>query len=252
MRLHRFYSPTQIGADAYVTVRSADLVHQIRRVFRMKEGDHIILFNGTGFDYECKIDGFGDGSKISSNNCIRLHVISTKRSRINPQHKIFLCASVIKKDKFEWIVEKATELGVTDIVPVVSHRSEKKSLNRTRLEKISVEASEQCGRGTIPMIYPVMGVADVAAFLEKEHGREGEVNKLAFHTEGERFGGGRASKIFREESDLAIFIGPEGGWSDEEIAMFHRQGIRILTLGDQILRAETAAVSALSLLMFGE
>lgn len=246
MRLHRFYTTESIGADPRITIHSADLVHQIRRVFRMTPGDSVILFNGTGFDYECKIDNFGERNTIDSDNIIRLHVTTTKRSRIASQQKIFLCASVVKKDTFEWVVEKASELGVTDIIPVISARSEKKSLNTSRLKKIAIEASEQSGRGTVPMVHTIMGVEDAAMFLQREEGNAG-IQLIAFHTEGERF---RAGQISKGES-VGVFIGPEGGWTDEEVDMFHSHDIAVRSLGDQVLRSETAVVSTLSLLVFG-
>lgn len=251
MRLHRFYTTEKLEENSVVKIHSAELVHQIRRVFRLGEGDSVILFNGTQFDYLCKIDGFGDGDKISSNNVIRLRVTASERSRSSSQQKIYLCVAVTKKDTFEWIVEKATELGVTDIIPVVSERSEKKSLNETRLKKIAVEASEQSGRGTIPMVHEIMGLGDVEKILEKIQNDSNQLNKIAFHTEGDKF---LVNKVIDDKSiqDIVIFIGPEGGWSPEEIDMFHNHNIKVFSLGSQVLRTETAVIATLSLIVFGK
>ena len=243
MRLHRFYTAESIDPKHEVKIHSTELMHQIRRVFRLDAGDSVVLFNGTGFDHECKIDSFDEGSKILGNNCIRLHVTMTKRSRISSKRRLYLCAAIVKKDTFEWIAEKATELGVTDIIPVLAERSEKKSLNEMRLLKIAVEASEQSGRGDIPMVHPVMGLADVGEFLEKN---KGIITKIAFHTEGKRL----SRKEIHQDSNLAIFIGPEGGWSESEVEMFHKDGIILRSLGDQVLRAETAVIAALSQVVF--
>ncbi len=263
MRLHRFYVREALppaGGNMIVEIDSPELVHQIRNVFRMKVGDKIIIFNGTGFDYECKIDGFEKRNKISSNSVICLTVqVSTRNNNISGR-KLFLCASLIKKDHFEWVVEKATELGVTDIVPISAERSEKKSLNEERLRKIVIEASEQSGRDTTPMVRQIMGLGSAVSLLKKENS---EIKILTFHTEGESVakyrslvsgvtnGEGCDIKNTKANTPIAVFIGPEGGWSVAEIETFHREGVEIVCLGPQVLRAETAVVVALSIVVFG-
>jgi len=245
MRLHRFYVNETLEGQTQVTIHSTELVHQIRRVFRLREGDSVILFNGTQFDYVCKIDGFGDESKLSDTTVIHFRVTATERSRSSSQQQLFLCAALTKKDTFEWIVEKATELGVTDIIPVIAERSEKKSLNAERLKKIAIEASEQSGRATIPMVHDIMGLEDVAEFLKqrgvfpKQH--------IVFHTEGDVFNRSNIDVSL----PLAVYIGPEGGWSVKELKYFHTQNISVACLGPQVLRAETAVVATLSQVVFG-
>ncbi|MBU6231323.1 16S rRNA (uracil(1498)-N(3))-methyltransferase [Patescibacteria group bacterium] len=243
MRLHRFYAEKEIGNDTEIELSSAELANQIRRVFRLGIGDSIIVFNGTGFDYECKIDSFGSGDKIKSDSYIKLIVNSVSRSRWNCERKIYLCAALVKKDNFEWIAEKATELGVSDVIPVIAEHSEKKSVNESRLKKIAIEASEQSGRGDVPMIHEIMGVNDAVEFVKSRMGAA----VLAFHTEGERFEHGSSSD---KTKPLAVFIGPEGGWSPAEIDMFHKERILVVQLGPQILRAETAVIAALSQVVF--
>ncbi|MEK7646198.1 MAG: RsmE family RNA methyltransferase [Patescibacteria group bacterium] len=252
MRLHRFYTTEKIDTEHVFTIDSAELVHQVRRVFRLKKGDSIILFNGTHFDYICKIDDSDTGSIIVSDNSIRLRVTAMERSRSSTQQKLFLCAAITKKDTFEWIVEKATELGVTDIIPVMAERSEKKSLNAVRLNKIAIEASEQSGRDTIPMVHPIMGLLDVEDLLQQGPASptSSNIQKIAFHTEGELLKREDLSSYTTQKADLACFIGPEGGWSPQEIEMFHTHNIPVKCLGSQILRTETAVVAALSLVVF--
>lgn len=243
MRLHRFYIQQEIGAQTEIVIRSAELVHQVRRVFRLKKGETIVVFNGTGFDYECKIDGFGEENTLKSDSVLRLLVSSVSRSRYSPKRRLFLCAAIVKKDTFEWIVEKATELGVTDIIPIRAEHSEKKSLNETRLRKIAIEASEQSGRGTTPMVLPIMGQGEAAAFLKK---KKLDIQIMAFHTEGEL----PARSDLVGKGPLAVFIGPEGGWSPDEIEMFHKLDIPVRCLGAQVLRTETAVIAALSQVVF--
>jgi 16S rRNA (uracil1498-N3)-methyltransferase len=245
MRLHRFYIPQPIGNETEITIHSAELVHQVRRVFRLKEGDSIIFFTGTGFDYECKIAKFGLHTIIST-------VTSISRSRFQAGRDIILAAAVVKKDTFEWIVEKATELGVSRIIPIMAERSEKKSLNESRLKKIAIEASEQSGRSTVPEILPIASLEDVLdpAYFNRLKRTQPEdrthLSSVAFHTEGELLN----RREYSNDKPLVVYIGPEGGWSDDEIDMFHKNDIPVRSLGNQILRAETAVIAALSQVVF--
>ncbi len=237
MRLHRFYTTEKIEPGQTLEINSAELANQVGRVFRLKAGDSIILFSGTGFDYLCNIDSAGSESII-----VRVEATPPKRSRFEPARKLILCAGIVKKDTFEWIVEKATELGVTDIIPVMAERSEKKSLNEDRLKKIAIEASEQSGRGNVPFISSIKSLSDIINDLKKSG-----IRTIAFHTEGEQI----TAKDIENNDPIAIFIGPEGGWSEKEINLFHEKGVDVRCLGNQVLRAETAVVATLAVLVFG-
>jgi len=236
MRFHRFYFTEKVGNKTDLTIESAELANQINRVFRLKKGDGVIVFDGSGNDYECKIVDFNQES-------VMLKVGEGNPSRYIPARKVCLYQAIIKKDKFEWIVEKATELGVTDIIPVLAERSEKKSLNKERLQKIAIEASEQSGRGDVPVVHeissPKLTVEIISDFI-------GE--KIALHLEGLSLEVARVTFTHKAQP-LAIFIGPEGGWSPTEIDMFHTLKVPIYSLGKQILRSETAAVVALAKMM---
>ena len=247
MRLHRFYTTEEIVPGKQLTINSAELVNQVRRVFRLKTGDKLVLFNGTGFDYLVQIANYSDSGKMDSDNRIIFDVDSAapSRSRFMPLRQIYLYAAIVKKDNFEWIVEKATELGVTDIVPVMAERSEKKNLNEDRLKKIAVEASEQSGRGSVPTIKPIVSFDGALQDVKKEQRKDEKI--IAFHTEGEVF---HRDMITNTTGPIAVFIGPEGGWSEHEIETFHSHSIEVRTLGPQVLRAETAVVAALSQVVF--
>lgn len=238
MRLHRFYIEQTIGNKPEVIVDSPEIINQVRRVFRLKKGDSVILFDSSGSDYECVL---GD----STDKVGHFNVVSSSKSVYMPTRDVILYAAITKKDTFEWIVEKATELGVTKIVPVLAERSEKKSLNMERLHKISVEASEQCGRGNLPMIQPIVSLEEVLS------GRDIE-QRIVFHIDGQAFSSTEIFKTEGEKSPIMIFIGPEGGWSPEEISTFHKHNMPIYSLGKQVLRAETAVISALSLVLLGK
>ncbi|MEI8249084.1 MAG: RsmE family RNA methyltransferase [Candidatus Taylorbacteria bacterium] len=237
MRLHRFYVTEQVGIKDTLVIESTTLVHQIKDVFRLKSGDSVIVFDGSGSDFECTIS---DMNKKS----ISLNVVSTEKSHFMPTREVVLYSAIVKKDTFEWIVEKATELGVTTIIPVIANRSEKKALNMERLNKIAVEASEQSGRGDVPKIGEIMTLKDV---IKSRQGLP-LAEMIAFDIDAPllpRVGLGR-------NVSCGLFIGPEGGWSSDEVALFHTNNIPVKSLGSQVLRAETAVIVALSLVMLGK
>lgn len=235
MRLHRFYIPNKIGSQKEIVINSSELINQIKRVFRLKKGDSVVMFDGSGNDFECLIESFTDDSVV-------LNIGNVSQSRFMPIDDLRLYVALVKKDTFEWIVEKATELGVAHIIPVMAERSEKKNLNNERLRKISIEASEQSGRGCVPIIEDIV---DLETALSTDQGRtSAKSKKIAFHTEGVSYSHGRPS-------GTSIFIGPEGGWSPREIQLFHENNVSVACLGKQILRTETAVISALSVIIFG-
>jgi 16S rRNA (uracil1498-N3)-methyltransferase len=235
MRLHRFYVTESIGSKKEITIHSDELANQLSRVFRLKTGDRVVLFDGSGFDFECTITDFGK----SDQKVVTFSVEKKSESRSMSTRDIYLYAAIVKKDTFEWIVEKATELGVTKIIPVMAERSEKKNLNEERLKKIAIEASEQSGRGSVPDISPIVDLSKAFELAAASH-----VPAVAFHLEGESL------SAHATTGSAALFIGPEGGWSPEEVEMFHTNKIPVVSLGTQVLRTETAVVAALSLTVF--
>lgn len=234
MRLHRFFTSEKLEIGGNVIISSIELVNQIKNVFRMKVGDRVILFNGGEYDFECSITSI---DKIS----VQLIPKKSSSCRNVINKNIVLCASVIKKDNFELIIEKVTELGVSAIVPIVSQRSEKKSLNLERLNKIAIEASEQSGRNNVPVISEIKELGSVLQDLSKEN-----MNIVVFHTDRNQIHEGKSSTLEMPVNNVAIFIGPEGGWTDEEVKLFHSAKALFLSLGKGILRAETAAIVAVS------
>ncbi len=236
MRLHRFYITETVGTKNEVVLDSADQVNQIRKVFRLKKGDLLVIFDGSGSDYTCGIEDFRDDTIV-------LGVREVSKSRFVPEREVVLCVAIVKKDTFEWIVEKATELGVTKIIPIIAERTEKKALNEERLKKIVIEASEQSGRGTVPVIHPIITLKEAVEWV-----KEKKIEAIAFHTDAELLHRSDLSEV----EPLEVFIGPEGGWSQAEIDLFHEHNIPVKSIGTQVLRAETAVVATLSLVVFGK
>ena len=228
MRLHRFYVLQPLGEE--VVIDYAPIVSQWMKVFRYQIGDFVILFNGNGNDYSYSIH------EVSKKSVTLIRTKSTL-SYI-PKRKITLYLSVIKKDNFELVVQKATELGITSIVPILSLRSEKKNLSLERLEKIAIEASEQCGRGDIPTISPVITLeAALSSLSSSTYSIMFNMNEKPLRDLPKR----------SDDAELALFIGPEGGWGGADIILIEKAGLHKYSLGQTILRAETAAMSACAL-----
>src|SRR3989344_588615 len=232
MRLHRFHINAPISSETF-DIADRDLIHQWRTVFRYNVASQVILFNGDGYDYLVMITSL-------RNLGATVEVYKKMKNRNNPKMDITLCVGVIKKDNFEWVVEKATELGVSRIIPVLCERSEKKNLNMERLQKIAVEASEQSDRGDVPKIYEIL---ELEKLLQKNMLPE---QKIVLHPEGKYIGDFLSENQFK---DLTVFIGTEGGFSENEIKELALHNVPAISLGSQILRAETAVVAVSSLLL---
>lgn len=224
--MHRFFVNERLDGDA-VAINDTALLHQWRNVFRLKAGDTIVLFDGKGGEYLAGILKIGKDEALLS--------LSERLPGAAVSKNLWLFMAIPKKDKFEWAVEKVTELGVSHIVPLLSERAEKKGLNETRLRKIIIEASEQSGRTVLPMLH--------GAFALGEATEKHRFPLVAFDPTGEPFD---AEKAWSADT-LGIFIGPEGGWSEKELSLFKEKNIPLVSMGPLTLRAETAAIAASAL-----
>lgn len=233
MRIHRFYTKTDINSKNF-DITDRDLIHQWKTVFRYNVGSQVIIFNGSGVDYLCMISSLRNlGASLAV-------IREIKKENEAPKRNLVLCMALVKKDNFELIVQKATEIGVNTIIPILCEHSEKKKINMDRLLKIAVEASEQSGRGDIPKIEQPTTLDGLfnTGILPQE--------KIVFHLEGMSF------KDYRNNYNhpsVVAFIGPEGGFSQKEINFFQTDNVKVVTLGSQVLRAETAAIAVASLLL---
>lgn len=230
MRLRRFFCDLELGSKTSTLITSGSLVNQLKNVFRLGKGDEVILFDNSGYDFRAVINSFEKDS-------VSFTITETLENNIHTKREVYLFSSIVKKDNFEWIVQKATELGVSHIVPVVSERTEKKDLNIERLNKIIIEASEQSGRAKLPTLHDV---GDLKSVLEKYK----SIPSIAWHIESQKF-------VSQEVHDvIGAYVGPEGGWSSNEIELFESHNIKIRSLGEQVLRSETAVVAVLSQYVF--
>jgi 16S rRNA (uracil1498-N3)-methyltransferase len=235
MRLHRFYIEQKVGEQNEITIPSDELVHQIVNVFRLGKNDRVILFDNSGFEFVTQILSF-------SKKEITLSILEKvdKSPEVYGRPLVSLYLSLIKKSNFELALEKVTEVGVAEIHPVVSERSEAKNLNFDRLQKIVKEASEQCGRVTLPEVFHVTDLEVAVSQAVKQN----DVC-IVFHTGFDEAGGQAVGKaVLEAKAKVAVFVGPEGGWTDKEIEIFKKNNFQVRSLGQNVLRAETAAIVA--------
>jgi len=242
LRVARFFLPTENVKDRTATITGQELDH-LRRVLRLRSGDRVTLFDDQGWEHDGVISSLGPDHGL-------IEILKSYQPGRESFLDITLAQSLGKGDKMDLIVEKATELGVGTIIPFFSSRTvprpdtEKMGRRQARWEKIALNATKQSGRTRIPEILEfsdfetlVCGAwhCDLKLLLwEKE-----SVCGLA-EIRGER----------PELKSVLLAIGPEGGFSSEEAAKAKEHGFRSIRLGKRILRTETAALAALSLVQF--
>ncbi len=227
MRLHRFYIGSGMLLEHYLTLNDQRLLDQWSKVLRYRAGQQVILFDGQQHERLYTI------TELSRSQA-SLELI-TDLPRKLPPRQVYLFWSLLKKDKNDWVLQKATELGVSHCIPILAERSEKTGFNHERAEKIVIEAAEQCGRSDIPSI------------------RQPLLLQTALHEFGKDIplfvceqGGIGTTKQRPHYQEVGVCIGPEGGWSEAEKQLFATQELGSLELGDFTLRAETAAIIAVA------
>lgn len=227
MRHHRFILPINFTTDIIVVEEYA-IVHQMGRVLKLQIGEEVVIINGKGEEAICKI--------LEINKSRAVLAIIEKRS-ITPAsaREVTAYLSLLKRDHFEWAIQKATEIGVTKIVPIVSQRTIKLGARLDRLARIVHEAVEQSGRLDIPKIESNTKFSDAMSAALATH------DKVIFFDFCEnKFVAGEITNAKK----VAIFIGPEGGWEAGERQLAQKKGCLVRSLGPTILRAETAALVA--------
>lgn len=233
--MHRFFLHHDIPENGNMILHERLLIRQMRDVLKLKAGENIALFNGSGRDFIFRI------AKISPQAAFG-HITSIIENKRDPAKHILLYQALIKKNNFELVLQKCTELGVKKFIPIISERSIKKGLQRERMEKIMREAIEQSGQDKIPKL------AEPIAFSDALNGITAEESLILCDISGSALQNGKFSK----EKPVVVFVGPEGGFTEKEVDAVRERGGAIVSLGRRILRAETAAVAATSLLLTAE
>ena len=234
----RFFLPKRQIEDHRATITGVELNH-LRRVLRLRPQDRVVVFDDAGGEHEGIIRSLNeDRGEIE---IIRSYEVNNESTL-----KTTLALGLTKGEKMDWVVEKATELGVHTIVPFVSDYTIPK-LNETKMaqrserwQKIALSAAKQSGRVRIPEILALSKFCDLIETVSRD-----ALRLLFWEKEREQ----RLSELKEARttiSEVVVMIGPEGGFSAQEAALALRQGFKAVRLGPRILRAETAAVAALS------
>lgn len=236
-----FTEPENVSAEEIILTE--DLSH-IKKVLRMEAGDEALVFDGTGAEYKVKIVEIGTDE-------VRCSILEKSFSESEPKVKVSLYQGIPKSDKMEQIIQKCTELGVCEVIPVKMDRCvaklEKSSDKLKRWQKISREAVKQCGRGIIPEVKEPISFKEAVLEL-----KEKELNVMPYEMLGYEGEKGLRELLTENKSakEIGIIIGPEGGFSDLEATMAKEQGINMVGLGKRILRTETAGSTLLSVIMY--
>ena len=236
MRIPRIYTQQPLAAGANVILEESASRH-LCQVLRMQGGDALTLFNGDGCSYRARIE-LADKKKAAA------HVLEAVRDDNDSPLRIHLGIALSKGDRFDWVLQKATELGVSQVTPLYTQRVDVK-LNRERSEKkqrhwqqVIVSACEQCGRNALPILDEPVALSQWLEGLEAEQ----KWVLSPAHSDNFRDAG--------KPDSAALLIGPEGGLDDSEVELALRSGFKALQLGPRILRTETAPVAAISILQY--
>jgi 16S rRNA (uracil1498-N3)-methyltransferase len=237
--MHRFFVPPDaIHANKVDFPERA--AHQIRNVFHMNSGDRVIVLDDSGWEYQVSL-------QLVSRKVVLGDVESKALADNEPEVEVSLFAALLKKDNFEWVLQKCTELGIGTIVPIMTERTVMGPPSKHKLERwgrIVMEAAEQSGRGRLPRLENPIDLNEALQRMAQydrrlffwEGAQEGDLKELT--------SGGLL------EGSIACLVGPEGGFSTDEAERVQAAGGKPISLGRRILRAETAAVVVTALVMY--
>ena len=234
MRIPRIFSAQKLQINASIELEPGPSQH-LSRVLRMKPGDSIILFDGTGGQYPATISALGKKSVVA---------ITADFDPVERESGLCLHLGIAmsRGERMDWVVQKATELGVSAITPLRSERTEVR-LSGARAEKklrhwqqIATSACEQCGRNRLPNIQPTQSLAQWVSGVKAD-------TRLVLHHRASS-----AQTDATSPSSIALLVGPEGGLSPDEITAAEQAQFRSLHLGPRVLRTETAPLAAIAIL----
>ncbi|MBM7614658.1 16S rRNA (uracil(1498)-N(3))-methyltransferase [Alkaliphilus hydrothermalis] len=245
--MNRFFvEASQINeATKEILIEGEDVKH-ISKVLRLSEGDNVEICDGISYEYIGRI------KSIDKNN-VFLSIVEKKGVEREAPVKITLYQGVPKATKMDIIIQKTTEMGIAEIVPVTTqrtvvqfHNDKDREKKTERWQKIAQEAAKQSKRGIIPKIHMPISFGEAL-----EHGLKNQLNIMAYELEEEK---GLKSLLLDEKysgvKEIGIWVGPEGGYSETEVADGLKEGLKSITLGPRILRTETAGFALLSMIMY--
>lgn len=234
--MHRFYCPNTNFSKTTITITEQSEIHHLRDVLRLKTDDRIIVFDGRGKEA---------AGTIMSINRSSVRVLTEKFQTDYPNRiKLILACAIPKKSKFETIIEKSTELGIDEIIPLITQRTQVRINNERmkekilRFEKVALNAAKQSNRKTIPVIHPITPFPSALKFLQKDGcaflpclfgNRENLMDIL--------------TKIKPHQKIIIFFIGPEGDFTPDEVSLAVKKGCTPVSLGETTLKVDTAAAA---------
>jgi 16S rRNA (uracil1498-N3)-methyltransferase len=244
--MHRFFLSRQSFSGETVQVTERALIHHLRDVLRLRPGDAVVFLDSAGWEYETVLHQV-EPQQVTG------EVRQRQLCSHEPRTKITLYQAMLKGERFEWALQKGTEVGISAFVPLLSERcvvQNATQLSRRKLdrwEKIIQSAAEQSRRGRMPPLLPTMLFATAceqvhrAGTLALIPWEEGQVPVQQVLEEA-----GRGARPF----NVALFVGPEGGFAPAEVELARDYGLHPVSLGPRILRAETAGVVAAALILY--
>jgi 16S rRNA (uracil1498-N3)-methyltransferase len=239
--MDRFFVGQESLRDREIIIKGPQ-AHQISKVLRKKVGEHIIVLDNLGTEYEIELQTIGK-EKVTG------QIKEKRKAAGEPATEITLYQSLLSREKFEWVLQKCTEVGVKRFVPVKTSRSivRQESINANKIKRrkqIIQEAAEQSGRGRIPQLEQTIKFEDAITKLDDfDH-------KFMAHTQAEGKGLRQCLKGTKKNKRIALFVGPEGGFTENEVQSAKNNNIVLINFGRRILRTETAAVVASSLILY--
>lgn len=237
--MSRFFIPKENISDTQIKIIGEDVVH-ISRVLRLGAGDDFTCCDGKGNDYLVKI------AQIAKTQIV-CEILEKKKSDTEPPVAVTLIQGLPKAAKMDYIIQKNTELGISEIYPCSLNRcisKNEKDKKTERWQKIAKEAAQQSGRGIVPQIHNTIGLKEAAKVL-----KSADIAFTAYECEDKN---NLKSALLSKENpkSVAFLIGPEGGFDKSEIEFLQGEGIAVISLGKRILRTETAGEAVLSMIMY--
>ena len=235
--MHRFFIAKEYLQTDPIILPDA-VAHQIRSVLRMVPGDQVQVLDNLGWVYDVRLTAVN--RQVVTGELLTQQLVSSE-----PTTEITLYQSLLKRDKFEWVLQKCTELGVTRFVPVITQRSvvtmPMKPSKVARWQRIIMEAAEQSQRGHLPELATAVAFTDALA--------QAATYDCLLMPWVQAQARSIKTALPLTTKKVALFIGPEGGFTEVEAHRSRQTGVQLVTLGPRILRAETAAVSATTLIL---
>lgn len=241
--MHHFFVDPEDILDNNIIISGSDVNH-LKNVLRVKIDEEVLISDGLGKDYYCAIDSVLEDRIIA-------RILDSEYSVMELSSRFFLFQGMPKSDKMELIIQKAVELGVYEIIPVMTKRSivkldEKKKESRIkRFNSISESAAKQSRRSIIPKVNNFMSFDEALNYA-----KDFQIKLIPYENFKDMGSTRKILKEIGENMDIGIFIGPEGGFDQGEIEKARESGCSEISLGKRILRTETAGLAILSVLMF--